>query len=240
MSGRFFMAQGAGPHATVVIARGMPDLLGSLDIAMALRRAGFNVLSFNYRGCWGSEGTFSLMHSLEDVQAAVAFLRDATNAGRLRVDAGRIALLGHSYGGPVVLQAAAQDPLIHAVAVLDGTDMRADVRELRSEPEPAIAWMDSLVAVRLASGGRALAEEIVSQQAFWDPVRAAPGLAGKRMLMVVATRGTGAEPPVSPSLQEIFAARSRLTSLTLDSDHGFSDHRIALTRAVLAWAQALR
>src|SRR5437867_4115657 len=49
MNGRLFIAQGAGPHPTVVVARGMQDLLGSLDVAMALRRAGFNVLSFNYR-----------------------------------------------------------------------------------------------------------------------------------------------------------------------------------------------
>jgi dienelactone hydrolase len=180
------------------------------------------------------------MHSLEDTQAAVAFLRDAANAGRLRVDPERIALMGFSYGGPVVLQAAAQDPRIHAVALLDGTDMRADLRELSGTPEPAIAWMDSLVAVRLASSGRALVDEIVSQQAFWDPARAAPGLAGKHVLLVVASGGTGAEAPISPSLQEIFGARSRLTSLTMDTDHGFSDHRIALTRAVLAWAQALR
>jgi uncharacterized protein len=239
MSGRFFVAQGPGPHTTVVIARGMPDLLGSLDIAMALRRAGFNVLSFNYRGCWGSEGTFSLMHSLEDVQSAVAFLRDAANAGRLRVDPERIALLGYSYGGPVILQAAAQDPRILAAAMLDGSDMRSDVQELRDTPGPAVAWMDSLLPVRLASGGRALADEIVSQQAFWHPAHAAQGLAGKRVLLVVATRGTGAEPPVSPSLQEIFGARSKLTAVTLDTDHGFSDQRIALTRTVLAWMEAL-
>lgn len=240
MSGRFFVAQGPGPHTTVGIARGMPDLLGSLDIAMALRRAGFNVLSFNYRGCWGSEGTFSLMHSLEDMQAAVDFLRDASNTGRLRVDPERIALMGYSYGGPVVLQAAAQDARIPAVAVLDGTDMRSDVQELRDTPEPAVAWMDSLVPVRLASGGRALTQEIVSQQAFWDPAHAAAGLAGKRLLMVVATRGTGADPPISPSLQEIFGTRSQLTSVTMDTDHGFSDHRIALTRTVLAWMQSWR
>lgn len=238
MSGRMFMAQGAGPHPTVVVARGMPDLLGSLDVAMALRRAGFNVLSFNYRGCWGSEGTFTLMHSFEDVNAAVGFLREEAHARQLRVDPGRIVLLGFSYGGPAVLKAAAADPRIRAVALIDGTDMRSDVDELKAHPQEAIAWMDSLLAVRLGSG-KAVTDEIVSQADWWNPATAKEGLAGKHVLLVVASRGTGAEPVARPTMAEMFKDSARLTAVMLDADHGFSDRRIALTRTVLSWAQGL-
>lgn len=237
LHGRMFVAQGGAPRPTVVIARGLPDLLGNLDVAMALRRAGFNVLSFNYRGCWGSGGVFTLMNAFEDVQAAVAFVRKEGEAGRMRIDPNRILLLGYSYGAPVVLKAAAEDPAIRAVASIDGTDMRANVAILRSHGQQAAAWLESLGMIRFESG-RAFVEEVVAQADQWDPAARVAGLAGKEVLMIAATRGTLKDGVPRPSMEELFGAGSRVTALVLDTDHEFSDRRIALARAIVQWARA--
>ena len=56
----------------------------NLDLAQSVRRAGWNVLTFHYRGSWGSEGAFSFGHALEDADSAIAFLRDLAHAKQYR------------------------------------------------------------------------------------------------------------------------------------------------------------
>jgi len=75
MNGLFYLAGGAGPHPTIVLLHGFPGNEQNLDLAQAIRRAGWNVLTMHYRGSWGSPGVFSIAHVLEDVDAAVAFVR---------------------------------------------------------------------------------------------------------------------------------------------------------------------
>jgi pimeloyl-ACP methyl ester carboxylesterase len=94
-----YEAQGAGPHPTVVLLHGFPGNERNLDLAQAIRRAGWNVVFFHYRGAWGSGGLFSFPHVLEDVAAVVAAISDPEFASRHRIDADRIALVGHSMGG---------------------------------------------------------------------------------------------------------------------------------------------
>src|SRR5207302_8076430 len=99
INGVAYLAGGAGPHPTVVLLHGFPGNEKNLDLAQAIRRAGWNVLYFNYRGSWGSPGDFSFTHAMEDTQAAIAFLRDPATAKKLRVDPAHIVLIGHSMGG---------------------------------------------------------------------------------------------------------------------------------------------
>ena len=71
MNALFFLAAGAGPHPTMLLLHGLPGNERNLDLAQAVRRAGWNVLTFTYRGAWGSEGDFSISNSLEDSRANV-------------------------------------------------------------------------------------------------------------------------------------------------------------------------
>ena len=43
----------------------------------ALRRRGWNAITFNYRGSWGSPGTYRFSQNPEDARAVLAFLRKA-------------------------------------------------------------------------------------------------------------------------------------------------------------------
>src|SRR6201996_6355148 len=74
INGVAYLAGGAGPHPTVVLLPGLPGNEKNLDLAQAIRRAGWNVVTFNYRGSWGSAGTFSFPGVLEDARAALAYL----------------------------------------------------------------------------------------------------------------------------------------------------------------------
>ena len=54
-----YVAAGAGPHPVVVLLHGFPGNERNLDLAQDIRRAGWDVLYFDYRGSWGSPGDFS-------------------------------------------------------------------------------------------------------------------------------------------------------------------------------------
>ena len=80
-----YVAAGAGPHPVVILLHGFPGNEKNLDLAQAIRRAGWDVLYFDYRGSWGSPGDFSFTHCIEDTQAAIAYVRDPIKIGRAHV-----------------------------------------------------------------------------------------------------------------------------------------------------------
>src|ERR1700677_4487771 len=60
-----YIASGPGPHRVVLLLHGFPGNEKNLDLAQAIRRAGWDVVYFDYRGSWGSPGDFSFIHSIE-------------------------------------------------------------------------------------------------------------------------------------------------------------------------------
>ena len=80
-----FVAAGKGPHPTVILMHGLPGNERNLDLAQAIRRAGWDVLTFTYRGAWGSPGDFSIANSMEDTAAALEFAR-SPEAAKLGID----------------------------------------------------------------------------------------------------------------------------------------------------------
>src|SRR5271154_582793 len=120
-----YVAAGSGPHPAVILLHGFPGNERNLDLAQAIRRAGWNVLYFNYRGSWGTPGDFSFTHCMEDVAAALAYLRDPANATRLRVDAKHIVLIGHSMGGFMTEYGAAHDDGVMAAGLISAANFGA-------------------------------------------------------------------------------------------------------------------
>jgi pimeloyl-ACP methyl ester carboxylesterase len=113
-----YRAQGPELHAAIVFLHGFPGNERNLDLAHSLRRAGFHVLFFNYRGSWGSGGSFSFASARADIGAATAYLRRPETAQRLRIDTNRLYLIGHSMGGWLALAGAADDATIRCTVAL--------------------------------------------------------------------------------------------------------------------------
>ncbi|HEY6414019.1 MAG TPA: alpha/beta fold hydrolase [Edaphobacter sp.] len=234
-----YIASGAGPHPTVILLHGFPGNERNLDLAQSIRRAGFDVLYFNYRGSWGSPGDFSLTHSIEDTQSAIAFLRDPANAKKFRADPTRIILIGHSMGGFMARYAGAQDPAIKAIGLISAADMSVDVVE-SLKPEQRKTAVNR-IATHLAAEGMAplagctptsLAEEIVANADTWNIPNLAPNLTTRPILVITSDDG------LVPS-NEVFVAAlhkagsTHVFTLHIATDHAYSDHRIALQQAIL-------
>lgn len=61
-------AQSKAP--AVFMLHGIPGTEQNFDVAYALRDAGFICLLWHYRGCWGSEGSYSIDGLPNDIEAA--------------------------------------------------------------------------------------------------------------------------------------------------------------------------
>jgi uncharacterized protein len=123
INGIVYQPSGAGPHPTLVICHGLPGNEKFLDLAQAVRRAGWNAVTFNYRGSWGSPGVFRFFQNLEDAAALLTYLRDPTNVKRLGIDTRRIAIAGHSMGGWVVVHTASHDSGLIGAVIISAADV---------------------------------------------------------------------------------------------------------------------
>jgi uncharacterized protein len=241
-----YIAEGAGPHPVVLLLHGFPGNEKNLDLAQAIRRDGWDVVYFDYRGSWGSPGEFSFTHSIEDTQSAIAYLRDPAHAKKLRSDPAYIVLIGHSMGGFMARYAGAQDPAIKAVGLISAADMGVD-RVQSLKPEQHDAAIKGLAA-HLASEGMAplagctpesLAKEVVANAAAWNIPNLAPKLATRPVLVITSDDG------LAPSNDAFVAAlhkagATEVSTVHLTTDHSYSDQRIALEKAVLETLEDLQ
>ena len=231
INGVAYLASGAGQHPTVILFHGLPGNEKNLDLAQAVRRAGWNAITLNYRGSWGSPGDFRFASTLEDAEAVLTFARDTTNARRLRIDPQRIVLAGHSMGGWVTALTAARHPeVLGAVLISAG-----DLGQLGAMPRSMLNFqmalnMESLSGVTAAS----MAEELIEGASRWTFASAAPSLVRMPMLVLTSNDGGAA---VSDSLVRRVRSlgNSLVTTVHAPTDHSWSDKRVALQTAVLTW-----
>lgn len=240
LNGVLYLAQGPAVHPTVVFLHGFPGDEKNLDLAQAVRRAGFNALVFYYRGAWGSPGTYSYSHVLEDVTAALTWLREPSIADSMRVDPARLILVGHSLGGFAALYTAATSDKVAAVAALAPIDLGSRGAAMRDSVAFAkgVQRRSAQLGALRGTSGEKLSREALTHAAQWSLQRYADVLAKKRVLLLVATHD---EAVASSEVFEPLGARLRaagaqeLTALTLPSDHVFSSARISLAQTLTNW-----
>ncbi len=243
LNGLIYLANGPGPHPTVILLHGYPGNEKNLDLAQAMRRDGFNVMFFHYRGAWGSEGNFSFSNVVEDVGAAADFLR--ANAGTYRTDPDKLILIGHSMGGFAAFSAAANDSRIACAAGLAPADFGVLASAIAQSPDVLAgfsAYTDTMAMLNGFSGEAAIVELFANAAAF-DLRAKAPELAGKSVLIVAADKdeSTPLDVMIQP-LMDAYAAEPSITAtnVVLPGDHSFSWSRDALIETVTGWADGCR
>jgi len=236
IDGVAYLAAGAGPHPTLVICHGWPGNEKNLDLAQAVRRAGWNTVTFNYRGSWGSPGAFAFAHNPADAAAVLAYLRAPANAAKLGVDPARIAIAGHSMGGWVAALTGARDPKVSGVALFS----MADMGHLRGLPRAELIKLAADNAETLAqTSPEAMADELLANHAAFAVGNAAAGLATRPLLVLTADDGLAGDGDRLVAGVRA-AGGTRITAQHVATDHSWSDSRIALESAVIDWLATLR
>ena len=241
-----FVASGPGPNPTVLLLHGFPGNERNLDLAQEIRRHGWNVLYFNYRGAWGSQGAFSFSHGIEDTAMARAHVRQPEVASRLRLDVTRLVLIGHSMGGFLAVQGGANDSSVMAVGLISAADLGGRVpAELHAKRMPALrqslskAYEREGMAPLAGCTPDALASDTIGNAAKWRFLKQVEALKGRPMLIVDSDDGLA---PVNTAFAAALqrAGNERVKSLHFATDHSYSDKRLELGEAVIQWLGTLR
>jgi uncharacterized protein len=234
VNGLAYIPSGAGAHPTVVLLHGLPGNEKNLDLAQAIRRAGWNVVTFNYRGSWGSPGAFSFKGNLADAKAVLAYLRQPEVAAKLQVDPARMVIMGHSMGGWVTAMTAAEDPAVKGAVLISAADLGFMAGlPLTIRLQTARENMESLAGVTPQS----MAEEMATLGAY-SFASAAPKLAGRPLLVLSADDGLAT---LDHAMVEAVhkAGGSQVREVHVATDHSWNTDRIRLESEILTWLAAL-
>ena len=226
--GVFLLASGAQPHPTVILLHGFPGYEQNLDLAQSLRRDGWNVLAMHYRGAWGSQGTFSFTHCMEDVSTMLAYVTQPANVTKFHIDTHHLVAIGHSMGGFMTIAALAQHPELKAgVVITEGSPSRDFADYFGAKPDPAD------LAPLAGTSTAALLHEAKANVTAWSFPTLAAKITPRPLLDISANDGLRASNEAL--VAALKQAGSPVTSIHFDTDHSFSDHRIALQAAILKW-----
>lgn len=234
INGVAYLASGAGAHPALVIAHGWPGNEKNLDLAQAVRRAGWNAVTFNYRGSWGSPGEFHFTQVPEDAAAVIAYLRRPEIAAKYGVDANRIALAGHSMGGWATTQVAAMDPdLIGAVLI-----SAAEMARIGGLPREQRVQAAAANAETLATTPEKMADELATPAVQAMTLNSATaGLA--KIPVLILSSDDGLAPATDALATAIRQAGGTVTKAHESTDHSWSDRRLRLASLVVDWLEAL-
>lgn len=236
INGLAYVAAGAGPHPVVVLCHGLPGNEKNLDLAKAIRRAGWTVITFNFRRSWGSPGSYRFGNDLQDADAVLAYIREPAHAAALGIDPKRVVMMGHSLGGWVTALTAAHDRGLIGAALISPGNIGFFAHLPRSA---AIKLIDDNGVEALADTSPTLmADEAIAHADAYDFVKAAPKLAGAPLLVMTSDDGFAPEADRLAAAAKA-AGNSRVTSVHVATDHGWSDRRIRLESEVIQWLAGL-
>lgn len=216
--GGFYRAAGELPRPTALLLHGVPGVEKNMDIAYALRDAGWNCLYFHYRGSWGSEGSYSFHHLQDDTRAAADWA-----CAQPSTDTDRLAIIGMSMGGWTAGMVFASDMRFKAAALLSPL----------SDPTASRLSLELAAEFALPLSGTS-AERLAAE---WDELHSLPSLAdrlGGRPLLLVTAGHDELFPP--DHYNSLLAALPGLDHRRFpEADHIFSAQRRELVETVVNW-----
>ncbi len=229
LAGVMYRANGAQKHPTLILLHGYPGNERNFDIAQVVRAQGWNVIYFDYRGSWGSQGAFSFKHCVEDVVNVVGFCGKYQDS--LRIDTSNIALFGHSMGGWVCLKALQQLPGIKKGFALSTWNIARDYERVLTEKERlelANTPDSGSKYFVLNASLKELFGPVMQDRDYFNLSRDAKALAGKQVIMLD-------EHSRNKQLADTLkAANTAYFEYDVwQADHSFTNKRVSLMNKVL-------
>lgn len=223
--GVMFIADEGTPRPTVLVLHGVPGIEKNLDLAHALRDSGMNAVVFHYRGCWGSEGDYSVAGVPSDVRAVVDHLASGAYP---EVDPEAFLLVGHSLGGWAAVMAG-DHPKVKGVAalgaVVDAGSIPLDGEQVTENFTPFLKGVEP--------------NGFMDQWAWMaeHPSQEAAARLGKPLLVIHGGKDE-VVPPEQADLLFQAAKQPKALAIHPDANHAFIEHRRWLIEQIVEWSGA--
>ena len=233
IAGLIYNANGLQKHPTLLLLHGYPGNERNLDIAQVVRSRGWNVIYFDYRGSWGSQGKFSFKNCVEDVVNVVSFCNKYQDS--LKIDTSNIVLFGHSMGGWVCLKALQELPTIKKGFVLSTWDIAKDFKNVSNEKEMLSIANDPNIAGKyfvLNTSLKDLYTPVLQDKTYFNLLNDAKSLGDKQIIMID-------EHEKNSQLAEKIKESNKLyfDYSVWQTDHSFTNKRSSLINKVLAFLE---
>ena len=230
MQGFIYKANGRQKHPTLLLLHGFPGNERNLDLAQVVRARGWNVIYFNYRGSWGSQGQFSFKNCVEDVVNVVAFCKKYQDS--LQIDTSNIALFGHSMGGWVCLKALRQLPTIKKGFALSTWNIYGEFKNVTKQQILSKVKSEGGEIFVLNTPTQTIYESVINDLDYFNLSNDAKALSGKQIIMLD-------EHPLNKEIAGAIKSsnRSYFDYVVWQTDHPFTNKRVSLINKVLAFLE---
>lgn len=227
LAGFIYRANGLQKHPTLLLLHGYPGNERNLDLAQIVRAHGWNVIYFDYRGSWGSEGKFSFKNCVDDVVNVVAFCKKYQDS--LKIDTSNIVLFGHSMGGWVCLKALQQLPAIKKGFALSTWNIGNDYKHVLTEKEMLHMANDAGGKYFVLNTSlKDLFTPVIQNKTYFDLIDDGKSLADKQIVMLDEHRNNEQLADAIKSTN-----KSYFTYEVWQTDHPFTNKRVSLINKVL-------
>jgi len=241
--GVLLLANGQGPHPTIVLLHGFPGNERNFDLAQIFRRIGWNVMVFHYRGAWGSRGSFSFQNVVADVSAALNYIRREEVCKLYRINPDKIALIGHSMGGCATLLNAPRHPEVIGFVSIAGFNLGLIGKMMQESPN-TIEYRKSKFEENIfplqGTSSQSLVEELLTYGDSLNYINYAEAISKRPVFMIGARYDEAAPIDIhhTPMVHELKKNSAKVLEHTIiDTDHCFSYKRIELARIIISWLE---
>ena len=231
LAGMIYKPNGNKKHPTLILLHGFPGNERNLDLAQVVRSHGWNVIYFNYRGSWGSQGEFSFKNCVEDVSNVVAFCNKFQDS--LKVDTSNIVLFGHSMGGFVCLKALEQLPQIKKGFALSTWNIFGDLKNIQSEKQLSELSKNPTIFPNyfvLNSTTTNILLTAFKEISYYKLATDAKSLSGKQIILLDEHAGNK---EIADSIKEMHL--SFFNYQIWETDHGFTNKRVSLMNKLISF-----
>ncbi len=229
--GRLYRPREEALYPAVAVCHGYPGDTKNMDLAEELALNGVVVLIFYYMGAWGSEGEYRLTNLVPSTEAAVKYLR-----GLNCVDPNRVGLVSHSMGAVPLTKCMSMDPSLKTGILMAPA---SDIKSWSEDP-----YLENIVPVflKMAEGKlvgwteEKLREEIKVAASKLNPIETVRKVHAPLMVVL----GTNDNVTMPSDIRRLYEAANEPKKLVEieGADHGFSEHRIPLQKAVIDWVSS--
>jgi dienelactone hydrolase len=229
------------PLTTVLLLPGWGGgPVDALGIGRALAPAGISTVLLNPRGWHESGGGYTWAKALEDIGAALAWIR---NSPESHLTPSSVVLGGYSWGGGMALAYAARDPSVTRVFSVAGTDHAHLIRQCREDSALGAMVRDGLLSSAAPQGpirfdpDEALLE-LAEDQLIYGLLENAHRLAHRSILLFGGWEDENVT--VDATLLPLYrllrkAGGEDVTFRVYHTDHGFRSVRSQLHGDLMAW-----
>ncbi len=225
VAGYAMIANGKEPKETVILAHGFPGNDNQFDLAQSIRRAGKNVVHFNYRGTWGSQGKLLYSNELEDLDEVINYLCLPENVEKLRIQPDGFTLLGRSYGGGLALIAGSQNEKVKRIISISGTNYGEIVGPYDHIDSISFFRPYMRRQVMIDVDLDAFLQDMIDNRVKFNVVTHKEALSKKEVLIIED----------SDRNLEWINQLEAVDLVKLPSDHGFVNRRIQMIETVIEW-----